>query len=132
MRHFVVKHPIAFGVLLAVPFAIVIIEFGTWFPVAGEMFERNRRLSEAILFTTFEFLMWICGFRNELRKTRFLIVSICFLTIHVAGVFLYSKFAGPILVWQWSILMPAEIMFFAHLYALVVERTAGSKQHGHS
>ena len=92
-----------FGVLIAPLLVGVIIVIETWFPWIDEGLGRHKRLSEAVFFTAFYFTFYVYCLRSWRRRIAFWPTILVLFLLHVAGVFFYSTYVQPILVWQWSI-----------------------------
>jgi hypothetical protein len=106
MKKTITSHPFLFGIGIAVLICGAIIIVETWFPWIDEALGNHRALVEAVYFTAFLFAAWVYGFWRWHRRGAFVFwasVSILLL-LHAMGIFLYSRLAHPIRVWQWTIL----------------------------
>jgi hypothetical protein len=109
------SYPISFGVLLSILFAAAIVLVDLWFPWVFDYHDRHKRLVQAILFTTIYFVVYAYGLRRYRTNAAFWPTIVLALLVHGAGVFLYSAYVGPILVWQWPILGLLEYCAIAYL-----------------
>ena len=86
-----------------------------WFPKVGDAWDRHDRLVQAIYFTTFAFGAWLYPVWPWRHRHAFWMSVSIFLLLHVLGMFVYTTQVGPILVWQWLVLLVLEsyaIAFF--------------------
>jgi hypothetical protein len=131
LKRFVVTYPVSFGMLLAVFLAGAGLGISVWFPSFTGMLGRHERLCEGILFTILLFVGWVSSFWKWRRYRAFLPITSGFFAIHLVGVLAYSIYVGPILVWQWSILMFSEVWVFTLLFAWSAERFGHSNKREH-
>ncbi len=97
------SYPMLFGVLIALAIAGAIIVIQTWFPWIFEYEDRHKRLVEAVLFTAIYFVVYVYGLRRWRGQAAFWPTILVLFLLHVLGVFFYSTYVRPILVWQWPI-----------------------------
>ena len=103
------------GILIACLIAGCIFAVGIWFPWIGDAWDRHARLVQAIYFTAFALGAWLYGLWHWRQRRAFWASVSIFFLLHVLGVLFYTTQVGPILVWQWFIVLPLEsyaIAFF--------------------
>lgn len=103
MKRIIISHPFVFGVLVALLLFCAIIVVETWFPSIEEGLRKHSRLAQAALFTAIYFAVYIYGLRRWRRAAAFWLTILVLFLIHILGVFFYSAYVHPILVWQWPI-----------------------------
>ncbi|SRR6266404_692386 len=98
------------GALIGLVIIGAIFAMQIWFPWLENDLGRHKRLIEAVWFTTALFAfsvnrLWRWRDRNSFA---FWTSLFALMLLHVSGVFLYSRYVRPILVWQWIILLAIE------------------------
>jgi hypothetical protein len=118
------SYPLLSGALLGLlPLcAVIVIVF--WFPWIGKYHEHHKSAVQAVWFTAAAFALCINRLWRWRRRSPFAFwAPICaLLLLHVVGVFLYTTFVQPILVWQLSILLVLEVFFIVFLVDWTTKR----------
>jgi hypothetical protein len=125
IKEAIAKWPMLFG--MSVGFVLCILMLGAviLFPGFVDSWGRHRNLVEAGIITTIDFGAYIYCLRAW-RRYRVFWPTICLIfLLHVLGVFLYSSYIGPILMWQWVFIGLGEF-FFA---GLMLQKMSGSGTH---
>jgi hypothetical protein len=104
--------PMAIGALGGLVLVGLIFVMDIWFPALGEGFDRHKRLVQGVYFTIgfFAFLgerVWRWRHRGAFWQS---ISAFCL--VHVLGIYVYSVWVHPLLVWQWMILFLPEAYIF--------------------
>jgi hypothetical protein len=109
MKSLPFRHPIFFGVLVAVGLFVFIVIASEWFPSVLDYEPSHRGLVQAVVFTGVLYLCMatLTEFRRRNRTVFYSCLGVM-LAIHLAGVCLYSICIGPILTWQWVPLLAVE------------------------
>ena len=132
-KKLIINYPMLFGAFLGVLIILAIVISETWFPWISEGLGQHRRVSEAVLYTAFAFAVCAYTFRRwRHRSARVFWTSISiFFLLHVLGIFLYSTRVGPILGWQWIVLLYLEGYLAAFFVGWSTQRFGHSHQHRH-
>jgi len=106
----IMSHPVLLGIGIAFVIGGGIIVMETWFPWVGAAWDSHKRLVQAVWFTAISFIAWINQvWRWRLRGPFIFWTSIATLCLsHIFGIFIYTMYVGPILVWQWVPLIVIE------------------------
>ncbi len=103
VKKLISSYPMLFGALIALLLSGAIIVIVVWFPWIGEYHDRHRRVVQAVLFTAIYFVAYVYGLRRWRGQATFWPTIFALFLLHVLGVFFYSTYVHPILVWQWAI-----------------------------
>jgi len=130
IKKFITTYPIIFGILLSAFVVGVLLIVAIWLPSFGDIFSfpRQHRPFQSVLYTAFFLIVWISYFWRWRGHGVFWATTFACFAAHVLGVFLYMTYVGPILGWQWSILMGTECLLFGSIFAWVVERFGSRKR----
>jgi fucose 4-O-acetylase-like acetyltransferase len=117
LKKLIAKYPMLFGALIG-----LIIVGGSftvaWVPRFDQAYEGHKRLVEAVWFTT---AFYVVGISRVWRwrhrgPIAFWASFLTLMLIHVVGIFLYSIYFRPLLVWQW---IPLFLVEFLVLFSFV-------------
>jgi Ca2+/Na+ antiporter len=96
--------PMLFGTFIGLALLIGIFLMVIWAPWIGEDLGRHKRLAQAVVFTAANFAIFISTLWVQRRNPAFWPTILVLFLLHVFGIFIYSNYVQPILVWQWPIL----------------------------
>jgi hypothetical protein len=96
--------PVLFGAFIGLALLIGVFLVVIWAPWIGEDLGRHKRLAQAVVFTGANFAIFISTLWVQRRSAAFWPTIVVLFLLHVCGVFIYSNYVQPILVWQWPIL----------------------------
>jgi hypothetical protein len=125
----ITSYPMLLGILIGILSAGGIMAMVIWFPWVGDAWDRHEPLVRTIFMTVFAFGVWLYGlWRWRYRRSFWLLVFIFFL-FHAVGVLSYTIKVGPILVWQWLILLPLESYAIAFFVGWSTRRSSHLDRH---
>ena len=93
-----------FGAFIGLILLTAIFSMVIWAPWIGEDLGRHKRLAQAVVFTAFNFAIFVYTLWERRRNPAFWPTIFGLFVLHVSGIFFYSTHVQPILVWQWPIL----------------------------
>jgi hypothetical protein len=98
------------GALIGLVIIGAIFAMQSWFPSLENDLGRHKRLIEAVWFTAALFAFSVNRLRRWRDRNSFAFWTSLFalMLLHVSGVFFYSRYVQPLLVWQWIILLSIE------------------------
>ena|SRR5882762_7922217 len=98
------------GVLIGLVIIGCIFVVQVWFPWLENDLGRHKRLIESAWFTAALFAFSVNRLWPWRNRNAFAFWTSLFalLVLHATGVFFYSRYVQPLLVWQWIILLSIE------------------------
>ncbi len=134
IKKLITTYPMLFGALIGLVIFGTIIVIETWFPWIGKAWDRHNRLVQSAWCTAGLFGVCIYQFWDWQRRGRgvFWASMGIFFFLHVLGVFFYSVYVRPILIWQWVILGYLEAYAAAFLVGWSTHRFGHSNRRPHS
>ena len=123
----IMSRPMLFGTFIGLILFIAVFSMVIWAPWIGEDLGSHKRLAQAVVFTAFNFAIFIANLWKQHRRPAFWPTIFALFLLHVSGVFFYSIYVQPILVWQWPIIGILE--YYAAAFSLYWWST---QQFGHS
>jgi hypothetical protein len=129
IKKMITTYPLIFGVFIGLIIIVAVFAVVFWAPWIGEDLGRHKRLAQAVVFTACSFAIFINSLWRQHRSRAFWPTIVALFLLHVPGVFFYSIYVQPILVWQWPILGILE--YYAAAFFLYWTRGQhGSGKHG--
>lgn len=104
----VTKHPILCGMLLSLPIAGAVIILGTWFPGVEVAMGRHGALLDSMYYTGGLWGAFIYYFWSLRHAPNFWAMLGGLFVLHVGGIYCYTVYVHPLLVWQWALLIFLE------------------------
>jgi uncharacterized membrane protein len=98
-------HPLLLPGLIGLLSAIAFLLLAPSLPKSSAL---NSRFTQAFFFTVLALAVWVSQFWRRRRIAAFWASVAGFFLLHSLGVWAYSTFVQPILVWQWGVVLAVE------------------------